>query len=45
VIGAGTTITADVPAGALALSRVAQVQKAGYAQKVAKKYAERHKSG
>ena len=45
VIGAGTTITADVTAGALALSRVAQVQKAGYAQKVAKKYADRHKSG
>jgi bifunctional UDP-N-acetylglucosamine pyrophosphorylase/glucosamine-1-phosphate N-acetyltransferase len=45
VIGAGTTITADVPAGALALARVAQVQKAGYAQKVAKKYADRHKSG
>ena len=45
VIGAGTTVTSDVPAGALALSRVAQVEKAGYAQKVAKKYAEKRKSG
>jgi bifunctional UDP-N-acetylglucosamine pyrophosphorylase/glucosamine-1-phosphate N-acetyltransferase len=41
VIAAGTTVTSDVPAGALAISRVPQVTKAGYAQKVAKRYAER----
>jgi bifunctional UDP-N-acetylglucosamine pyrophosphorylase/glucosamine-1-phosphate N-acetyltransferase len=39
VIGAGTTVTRDVPAGALALSRVSQMEKAGYAEKVAQKYA------
>jgi bifunctional UDP-N-acetylglucosamine pyrophosphorylase/glucosamine-1-phosphate N-acetyltransferase len=39
VIGAGTTVTHDVPAGALALTRVAQIEKAGYADKVAERYA------
>jgi bifunctional UDP-N-acetylglucosamine pyrophosphorylase/glucosamine-1-phosphate N-acetyltransferase len=45
VVGAGTTVTGDVPAGALALSRAPQVAKAGYADKVAKKYAAVKKSG
>jgi bifunctional UDP-N-acetylglucosamine pyrophosphorylase/glucosamine-1-phosphate N-acetyltransferase len=45
VIAAGTTVTADVAAGALALSRVQQIEKPGYAQKVAKKYADKRKSG
>jgi hypothetical protein len=39
VIGAGTTVTRDVPAGSLALSRVPQIEKAGYADKVAERYA------
>jgi bifunctional UDP-N-acetylglucosamine pyrophosphorylase/glucosamine-1-phosphate N-acetyltransferase len=39
VIGAGTTVTRDVPAGALALSRVTQIEKEGYADKVAERYA------
>src|SRR5262249_38818233 len=39
VIAAGTTVTHDVPAGALAISRAPQVEKAGYAQKVARRYA------
>jgi bifunctional UDP-N-acetylglucosamine pyrophosphorylase/glucosamine-1-phosphate N-acetyltransferase len=39
VIGAGTTVTRDVPAGSLALSRVPQMEKAGYAEKAAQKYA------
>jgi bifunctional UDP-N-acetylglucosamine pyrophosphorylase/glucosamine-1-phosphate N-acetyltransferase len=38
VVGAGTTVTRDVPAGALALSRVAQIDKPGYADKVAQRY-------
>jgi bifunctional UDP-N-acetylglucosamine pyrophosphorylase/glucosamine-1-phosphate N-acetyltransferase len=41
VIAAGTTVTQDVAAGALAISRVPQIEKAGYAQKVAKRYAPR----
>jgi bifunctional UDP-N-acetylglucosamine pyrophosphorylase/glucosamine-1-phosphate N-acetyltransferase len=45
VVGAGTTVTADVPAGALSLSRAPQVAKAGYADRVAKKYAVAKKSG
>ena len=45
VVGAGTTVTGDVPAGALALSRAPQVEKPGYARKAAKKYADRLKSG
>ncbi len=44
VVGAGTTVTADVPAGALALSRAPQVAKDGYADRVAKKYAAAKKS-
>ena len=39
VVGAGTTVTRDVPAGALALSRVAQIERPGYADKVAERYA------
>jgi bifunctional UDP-N-acetylglucosamine pyrophosphorylase/glucosamine-1-phosphate N-acetyltransferase len=39
VVGAGTTVTRDVPAGALALTRVPQIEKAGYADKVAERYA------
>jgi bifunctional UDP-N-acetylglucosamine pyrophosphorylase/glucosamine-1-phosphate N-acetyltransferase len=45
VIAAGTTVTDDVAAGALVLSRVQQIEKPGYAQRVAKKYAEKRKSG
>jgi bifunctional UDP-N-acetylglucosamine pyrophosphorylase/glucosamine-1-phosphate N-acetyltransferase len=45
VIGAGTTVTRDVAAGALALSRAPQIEKPGYAQKVAKNYAAKRKSG
>jgi bifunctional UDP-N-acetylglucosamine pyrophosphorylase/glucosamine-1-phosphate N-acetyltransferase len=41
VVAAGTTVTADVAPGALAISRVPQVEKTGYAQKVAKRYADR----
>jgi bifunctional UDP-N-acetylglucosamine pyrophosphorylase/glucosamine-1-phosphate N-acetyltransferase len=39
VVGAGTTVTRDVPAGALALSRAPQIEKPGYADKVAERYA------
>lgn len=35
VVGAGTTVTEDVPPGALAISRVAQVNVPGYAEKAA----------
>jgi bifunctional UDP-N-acetylglucosamine pyrophosphorylase/glucosamine-1-phosphate N-acetyltransferase len=45
VVAAGTTVTGDVPEGALAISRVPQTAKPGYAEKVAKKYADRRKSG
>jgi bifunctional UDP-N-acetylglucosamine pyrophosphorylase/glucosamine-1-phosphate N-acetyltransferase len=45
VVAAGTTVTGDVQPGALVLSRVPQIQKPGYAQKVAKKYADKRKSG
>jgi bifunctional UDP-N-acetylglucosamine pyrophosphorylase / glucosamine-1-phosphate N-acetyltransferase len=38
VVGAGTTVTADVAAGALALSRAPQIEKRGYARKLAKRY-------
>jgi bifunctional UDP-N-acetylglucosamine pyrophosphorylase/glucosamine-1-phosphate N-acetyltransferase len=41
VIAAGTTVTRDVPAGALAIARPQQVEKAGYADEVAARYAER----
>jgi bifunctional UDP-N-acetylglucosamine pyrophosphorylase/glucosamine-1-phosphate N-acetyltransferase len=36
-VGAGATITADVPAGALALTRVPQVNKEGYVERKRKK--------
>jgi bifunctional UDP-N-acetylglucosamine pyrophosphorylase/glucosamine-1-phosphate N-acetyltransferase len=39
VVGAGTTVTRDVPAGALALTRAPQIEKPGYADKVAQRYA------
>ena len=41
VVAAGTTITKDVPAGALAIARAAQMIAPGYADKLAKRYAER----
>ena len=39
VVAAGTTVTEDVPAGALAISRVAQAAVSGYATKLAQRYA------
>jgi bifunctional UDP-N-acetylglucosamine pyrophosphorylase / glucosamine-1-phosphate N-acetyltransferase len=45
VVGAGTTVTKDVPAGALALTRGEQTETLGYAEKLAKKYADKGKSG
>ena len=45
VVGAGTTVTRDVPAGALVITRAPAIEKPGYAQKVAKKYAAARKSG
>jgi bifunctional UDP-N-acetylglucosamine pyrophosphorylase/glucosamine-1-phosphate N-acetyltransferase len=41
VVAAGTTVTRDVPAASLALSRTPQIDKPGYAQKVAKRYSKR----
>jgi bifunctional UDP-N-acetylglucosamine pyrophosphorylase/glucosamine-1-phosphate N-acetyltransferase len=43
VIAAGATITEDVPDGALAIGRVPTSYKPGYAESVAKRYAERGK--
>jgi bifunctional UDP-N-acetylglucosamine pyrophosphorylase/glucosamine-1-phosphate N-acetyltransferase len=43
VIAAGATITADVPDGALAIGRIPQVVKPGYAEAVEKRYADRKK--
>ena len=43
VIAAGTTVTGDVPAGALAISRAPQLAKDGYADKVAQRYSDRPK--
>ena len=40
VVAAGTTVTGDVPAGALAIARVKQSAIPGYAQKVARRYAD-----
>lgn len=37
LVASGTTVTKDVPSGALALSRTAQVNKEGYAKKFMKK--------
>jgi bifunctional UDP-N-acetylglucosamine pyrophosphorylase/glucosamine-1-phosphate N-acetyltransferase len=42
VIAAGTTVTRDVPPGALAISRTEQVDRPGYAQKLAKRYADKN---
>ena len=39
VVAAGTTVTADVPAGALAISRAPQTAVAGYADRLAARYA------
>jgi bifunctional UDP-N-acetylglucosamine pyrophosphorylase/glucosamine-1-phosphate N-acetyltransferase len=39
VVAAGTTVTRDVPAGALAISRVEQQSRPGYADAVAERYA------
>jgi len=41
VVAAGTTVTEDVPAGALAISRVAQESRLGYADRIAQRYAKR----
>jgi len=38
VVAAGTTVTKEVPAGALALSRTEQKQVPGYAERVAERY-------
>jgi bifunctional UDP-N-acetylglucosamine pyrophosphorylase/glucosamine-1-phosphate N-acetyltransferase len=38
VVAAGTTVTSDVPEGALAITRVEQKAVPGYAQKVADRY-------
>ncbi|HVZ72349.1 MAG TPA: bifunctional UDP-N-acetylglucosamine diphosphorylase/glucosamine-1-phosphate N-acetyltransferase GlmU [Polyangia bacterium] len=43
VVAAGATITQDVPEGALAINRVPQVHKPGYADAVAARYADRKK--
>jgi bifunctional UDP-N-acetylglucosamine pyrophosphorylase / glucosamine-1-phosphate N-acetyltransferase len=43
VIAAGATITEDVPEGALAIGRIPQVHKPGYAEAVEKRYADRQK--
>jgi bifunctional UDP-N-acetylglucosamine pyrophosphorylase/glucosamine-1-phosphate N-acetyltransferase len=44
VIAAGATITEDVPDGALAIGRVPTSHKPGYAEAVAKRYADRKKA-
>jgi bifunctional UDP-N-acetylglucosamine pyrophosphorylase/glucosamine-1-phosphate N-acetyltransferase len=44
VVAAGTTVTEDVPPGALAISRAPQQAKAGYADKVAKRYRDKTSS-
>ena len=41
VVAAGTTVTSDVPEGALAITRVEQKAVPGYAQKVADRYGKR----
>jgi bifunctional UDP-N-acetylglucosamine pyrophosphorylase/glucosamine-1-phosphate N-acetyltransferase len=43
-VGTGTTVTQDVPAGSLALSRVPQITKPGYAATLRHKLAERAKN-
>jgi bifunctional UDP-N-acetylglucosamine pyrophosphorylase / glucosamine-1-phosphate N-acetyltransferase len=42
VVAAGTTVTRDVPPGALSISRSEQVDRPGYAQKLAKRYADKN---
>jgi bifunctional UDP-N-acetylglucosamine pyrophosphorylase/glucosamine-1-phosphate N-acetyltransferase len=44
-VGAGSTVTKDVPRGALAISRVAQVNKDGWADKFREVQAKRKKAG
>jgi len=44
-VGAGSTITKDVPRGSLAISRVAQVNKDGWADKFREVQAKRKKAG
>ena len=44
-VGAGSTITKDVPRGALAISRVAQINKDGWADKFREVQAKRKKAG
>lgn len=43
VVGAGTTVTKDVPPGALAITRTEQVNVPGYAEKKRQKMAAHHK--
>jgi bifunctional UDP-N-acetylglucosamine pyrophosphorylase/glucosamine-1-phosphate N-acetyltransferase len=43
-VGAGSTITRDVPRGSLALTRVKQVHKEGWAERMAEARAKRKKS-
>ncbi len=44
VVAAGATITEDVPAGALAISRSPQTHKPGYAERLAARYQPKRKS-
>lgn len=44
IVAAGATITQEVPAGALAITRVAQTHLAGYAARLAARYADRAKT-
>lgn len=43
-VGSGTTVTGDIPAGALALSRPDLIIKPGYAKRLAEKLAEKKKN-
>ncbi len=42
VVAAGTTVTADVPPGALAISRTPQTSRSGYADRLAERYTGHH---
>ena len=44
-VGSGTTVTKDVPRGALALSRVRQINKDGWADKFREAQEKRKKDG
>lgn len=44
IVAAGATITQEVPSGALAITRVAQVHHEGYAARLAARYADRDKT-